>query len=203
MLVGLTGLARSGKDTVGEYLETKGFQRKSFAAPMKIIAREIDPILDVTVTGDGSPVITHTDGTQIFGNVPVKTEAVRLSDVLPWGEDAVKASFPEYRRFLQRLGTEAFRGFDEEFWINWLFNELDATDPAPAHVCITDARFPNEVDKIRERGGVMWRIEREGVDTTDLHASEAFIQELDVDVTILNNGTLSDLYRTVDSLLGV
>ncbi len=189
MLVGLTGLARSGKDTVGEYLETKGFQRKSFAAPMKIITREIDPIVTTRE-------YEYSGGFQI---------PYRLSDAFADGfsEDEIKARYPEYRRFLQRLGTEAFRGFDEQFWINWLFNELDATDPTPAHACITDARFPNEVDKIRERGGVMWRIERDGVDTSDLHASEAFIQELDVDVTILNNGTLSDLYRTVDSLLGV
>lgn len=188
MLIGLVGLARSGKDTVGEYLETKGFLRKSFAAPMKIITREIDPLLDFR------PHRSHN-----LHEVPV-----RLSDALrEHDEDWVKANYPEYRRFLQRLGTEAFRGFDESFWINWLFNELDASDPMPAHVCITDARFPNEVERIRERGGVMWRIERDGVDTGDLHPSEAFIQELDVDVVILNNGTLDDLYRTVDSLLGL
>lgn len=195
MLIGITGLKRSGKDTVGEYLETKGFQRKSFAAPMKIITRQIDPIVHAL------PPLQYgsADGSDKADTVKL----VRLSDVIGAGEDHVKATYPEYRRFLQRLGTEAFRSFDDQFWINWLFNELDASDPMPAHVCITDARFPNEVEKIRERGGVMWRIEREGVDTTDLHASEAFIQELDVDVTILNNGTLSDLYRTVDSLLGV
>jgi len=193
MLVGITGLKRSGKDTVGEYLQTtRGFARRSFAAPMKIITREIDPILDW-----GHPH-TQPHGSDEDG-------IVRLSGLIAHGysEDEIKSMYPEYRRFLQRLGTEAFRGFDEQFWINWLFDRLDKEDPMPAHVCITDARFPNEVEKIRERGGVMWRIKRDGVDTSDLHASEAFIQKLDVDVTILNNGTLSDLYRTVDSLLGV
>lgn len=174
-LVGITGLKRSGKDTVGSFLEARGFYRAAFASPMKVIAKAVDPIMDC-------------DG----------TNTIRLADLFSLGhtEDEIKAQYPEYRRFLQRLGTEAFRSFDENFWINWCFNNLPDADS-----CITDVRFPNEAERIKTEGGVVWRVERPGVENTDLHPSEAFIQSLPVDVVIHNDGTLEDLQAAVDSLL--
>lgn len=45
-LIGLTGRKRSGKDTVGGFLYGYGFDRVSFAGPIKRILEHMDPYLD-------------------------------------------------------------------------------------------------------------------------------------------------------------
>jgi hypothetical protein len=50
---------------------------------------------------------------------------------------------------------------------------------------ITDVRYDNEAKRIREAGGVVWKIERE-TGTLDSHSSEAGIESYLIDYTIIN-----------------
>ena len=75
----------------------------------------------------------------------------------------------EIRRLLQRLGTEAGRQtLWDTIWIDAAFEDLAAN----AKVVVSDARFFNEFDAVRARGGEIWRIERPGVGPANEHASE-------------------------------
>lgn len=61
------------------------------------------------------------------------------------------------REFIQVLGTDAMRKvIHPNIWVNALFSEF--TDDSKW--IITDVRFPNEVEKIKEKGGIIIRIGR-------------------------------------------
>lgn len=96
------------------------------------------------------------------------------------------------RAFLQRYGTEAHRDvFGEDFW-------LDAALPrdrdySRALYVVTDVRFPNEAQRVRDLGGMVVKIIGPRSDT-GAHRSE---QDLDCDYTI-NNIVRTDGFRALD-----
>lgn len=177
-LVGLIGKKRVGKDTFAAVLvEEFGFARVAFADPLKQMALTIDPII--------SPLYFRG------------LDSLRITDAV--GQDGwehTKDTYPEVRRFLQRLG-DGVRQFDPEFWVRagmqhaeYLRHDQpygDSGDYAPATpVVITDVRYPNEADAIREAGGTLVRIVRPGVDDGDTHPSETALGEYAVDYTVSN-----------------
>lgn len=94
VVIGLSGVARAGKDTVASLLtEHHGFQRRAFADALKKVLVALDPIVEPT--------------------------GRRLSDLgLPM--DQAKA-LPEVRSLLQRLGTEAGRhALGADIWVRTL-----------------------------------------------------------------------------------
>lgn len=188
-LVGLIGKKRAGKDTFAAVLvEEFGFARVAFADPLKEMAYTIDPLLPA-------------DGTDRYS----LCEAVE-----DMGWERVKDEYPEARRFLQNLG-DGVRQFDPEFWVRagmakanalrtesttlyaWAKNEVATLGPYP--VVITDVRYPNEADAIRDAGGILVRIVRPGVDDGDTHASETALDRYDADQLVLNDTSLTDLQR--------
>ena len=136
-LIALSGLAGSGKDAAAGQLADLGWQRRAFADPLRSMAYALDPILD--------PALYPT---------PLRlSEAV---DALGW--DRVKRQYPEARRLLQRLGTDAGRKvLGANIWVNTTLVDLDGM------TVVTDCRFPNEAEAVRDLGGIVVRLERPGV----------------------------------------
>ena len=191
-LVGLIGKKRVGKDTFAAVLvEEFGFARVAFADPLKEMALTIDPII----------------ANGLRGSVPVH---MRLSTAVALdGWESVKDTYPEVRRFLQRLG-DGVRQFDEDFWVGAgmkaaagkriqrpdFHNELGRGEGhwLPGQpVVITDVRYPNEADAIRDAGGILVRIVRPGVDDGDTHASETALDDYAVDDIVENRGSVFEL----------
>lgn len=190
IIVGLTGKAGSGKDTVADRLvDRHGFTKMSFAGPLKDVLRSIDPILGMDVMRPGQ-LITVTQALEACG-----------------GEEGVKKVYPAYRKYLQKLGTEGIRKYDEDFWINCALTELSKLD-RNARVVFTDCRFPNEADvfhyALPRDTAELWMVDRpeelRGNGQVSAHSSEAFVGFMDEDITVHNNGSISDLYWIVDSL---
>jgi hypothetical protein len=197
-LIGLTGRARHGKDTVGSLLgELAGFRAYQFSAQLKEMARRLNPI-----------VASH----------PFPKHPNRLATLVQlMGWDAAKEN-PEVRRILQVLGTECVRDmFGEDAWIRALEKKLldDAWDTL--RVVITDVRFPNEAKWIHRWGGQVWRVKRieelgyheetgeletrpyengVGVD----HPSERFVDDLIVDKELVAS-SVEGLRRAVEGTL--
>src|SRR5215207_1202655 len=135
MIIGLTGFAGVGKDTVGAELVRRGFKRLSFAGPLKELALECDPIVGIERNG--------------------RWESVRLaSTVGEHGWDYAKFQTPDTRRFLQALGMGARRVFGEDFWVNQVRDqiEFDEIHGIVGHYVVTDVRFPNEARMIKGYG---------------------------------------------------
>ena len=92
-IIGLSGYARTGKDTVAQILvENHGFERVAFADALRELLQQVDPIVDVTYEG--------------FGEYGV----YRLSDALTYykGWEGAKDGEPGVRRIMQAHGV-AFR----------------------------------------------------------------------------------------------
>jgi hypothetical protein len=163
-LIGLSGYARSGKDTVAGFLAEQGFRRAAFADILRDVLLAVDPFVG---------------------------ENGRLSDAIDlYGWDFAKSKMPEVRRLLQRLGTEGGRRhLGEDVWTDATFARMDPTLPW----AITDVRFPSEAEAVKRHGGVVWRVERADVQPVNGHSSETALDDWPFDVTIRNDGTLDDL----------
>jgi hypothetical protein len=188
-LIGLTGHARAGKDSVAAYLvEHYGFGRVAFADALREAALALDPIIDY---GHGRPLMRWERRTGLHGR-----RYVRLSEyVEAFGWEEAK-EVPEVRRTLQRYGV-AIREMDPEFWIRTALAPM-AYMSRP--VVVTDVRFPNEVDAVRSRGGLFVRVRRPGA-TGNGHISEHAVDDITADVDIDNTGTLADLRDAVERLI--
>jgi hypothetical protein len=171
MIIGLTGYAQSGKDTVASILvENYGYQRVAFADPIRDLLYATNPMLK--------------EGYRVKG----------LVDVYGW--DRVKVDYPEARRLLQDLGVGARKTFGDMFWVKQALRQVN---PEGNYV-ITDVRYPNEAKAIREYGSSqIWRVRRLGVDPVNSHESESAMDGEKVDQIFVNNGTIDDLNSLINT----
>lgn len=183
IVIGLAGVARSGKDTVGKILVDKhGFTRVAFADALREMALAIDPFVTVSKGGEGVPL--------------------RLSEVInALGWDRAKTEILEVRRLLQAIGTEAVRNIvGVDTWVRIAARQI-LSDPTKKYV-ITDCRFDNEAEMIHTLlHGQLWQVQRPGVEPLNAHASEAGIDLRHVSRTLVNDKTLEDLEKAVTEVL--
>lgn len=180
-VVGLHGLAQTGKDTLGSLLvEQHGYQRVSFAAPLVKSVLALNPILGADSKG----------------------RLYRLDEVYAdlGYEETKKVLNGEFRGLLDRMGTEVGRTlFGESFWIDQALNPvIDALDEglANARFVITDVRFDNEVKAVadlREWGSYLLKIQRPGVKPVSDHPAHQEQPNSKFDSVILNEGSKEDL----------
>lgn len=159
-IIALSGFARSGKDETAKVLvEEFGFQQVAFADKLREMLYALNPIVLADVK---TPM-----GTDGYGNGVWHVQSV--IDEYGWHGYKETPFGKEIRRLLQRLGTEAGR---QTLWDSiWIDAALTGLAP-DAKVVVSDARFFNEFDAVRARGGEVWRIERPGVGPANDHASE-------------------------------
>ena len=107
------------------------------------------------------------------------------------------------RELLQIFGTEVGRSISKNIWVNALINDYkkEVSSGLPINWLITDVRFPNEVEAIKNNGGIVIRINR-NTDRVDNHLSESALDNYkDFNAVINNNGTLEELLETIDKTL--
>lgn len=172
-IIGLTGLAGSGKDSVRAVLEQHGYTGLAFADPIRAMLRELL--------------------TSACASLQYMTERQLKEQPIP----QIGAS---YRELAQTLGTEWGRALGADIWVRIAtarMDELLGDTFGPVQFVISDVRFPNEAEVIRARGGQVWHVVRPGTQPVRAHESEAHALAIPADFTILNNGTLDDLQATV------
>jgi len=222
MIIGINGYAGSGKDTVGtiiQYLKTNisdtivsledvlefplthqgwleeqsGWKIKKWAGKLKVIASMLT----------GIPVEKFED--QEFKKTMLGSE---------WNMSV--------RDFLQKLGTDAIRdGLHGNAWVNALMADYQPISDKsyvledgtlfdlrtlPGHPLyptwiITDTRFPNEAQAIKDVGGLVIRVDRPGVKPINNHPSEVGLDNWDFDYKIANVSDLRALTGTVETIL--
>lgn len=208
-LLGITGLIGSGKDTLADYLmNDHGFSRDSFAGPLK----------------DAVAAVFGWDRTLLEG---------RTSESREWREKvdewwAKKLDMPDLtpRWVLQYWGTEVFRkGFHDNIWVASLEYKISKLQ---RNTVITDVRFVNEIQAIKNQGGVCIRIVRgpepswmnsavqymsEPINSIAysnaqavlvrhrIHASEYSWAAVKFDHIVYNNGSIDELHSQIKELL--
>jgi hypothetical protein len=181
-LLGLIGKKRSGKDTFAAPLLAEfGFHRVAFADPLREAALRLDPWV--------GPASTPGD---------LRLAYRRLSGVVAeLGWERAKDHVPGVRETLQRLGTDVVRELDPDLWVRAALAQIDER---PWGVVVTDVRFPNEADAIRDRGGILVRITRPGPVDPDEHKTERALDDYAEDLHVVNDDTIEVLEARARSL---
>lgn len=180
MIVGLSGYARSGKDTFGGLLvQHHDFDRVAFADKLKDTLYDLDPDTWVELEDD----------------TPVFTDSLRAV-VDGYGWEWAK-EHTGCRALLQRLGVSVREHIGENTWVDAALQDVDPV----ARTVITDVRFPNEADAIRERGGVLVRIRRPQTGAVNAHVSETALDGYRFDYVIENSGTIDNLRTAAQALV--
>ena len=171
IIVGLTGYAGSGKDTVRAMLEREGFVGLAFADPIRAMIREL-----LTSCGIDD---AYLDDRELK-------------------ETIIPELGVSYRHMAQSLGTEWGRNLRGDFWLRLAGAFMaDQADAGETHFVVSDVRFANEADWIKRQGGKIWRIHREGLASVRAHVSESGVDNIKPDRTIHNNGTPEQLAEAV------
>jgi len=208
MILGITGLIGSGKDTIADYLTTHhGFKRISFAASLK----------------DSVAAIFDWDRESLEGTT--KASRVWREQKDEWWSNRLKMDITP-RWILQYWGTDVCRNhFHNDIWVASVEHRLLNSKE---DIVITDCRFRNEITAIKNAGGitirinrgempiwyndavefnkgpngnVMWATGRAKLERLGIHASEYSSVGLKYDHVIENAGTIDDLHEKIKVLL--
>lgn len=193
-LIGISGHAGVGKDTVADYI------RRSYESIYT--ERFADPLKKACSEAFGLPV-------EFFNNPDLKEEVNGFWDVSP-------------RMIAQFVGTELFREHiwkllpsdAQNFWVRRMQGRISGEilldgdgEYAPGDtVVIPDVRFQNEYDYITSFGGIIIHLTRPGRSGKvgiPSHPSEAGFQFTKPEVTyeVENSGTIFELHDKIDAVL--
>lgn len=134
MIIGITGLAGSGKSEVAGYLAAmRGFRRMAFA----------DPLKEMLLAAGFSRAQVYGDLKGEIDALTGKTPRFMMQELgTLWGRQTVHP----------------------DLWVRLWERRIDDAVAHYAHVVAEDVRFENEAEAIRARGGQVWRVIRPGVE---------------------------------------
>ena len=238
-IIGISGKIGTGKDTVGNIIQsiTQGDKENKIAEivinnwigskPTWQIVKFADALKDIVciLTGCTRKQLEDID----FKNSKLpdewnKPEGVGIYDIMM---NLLYQEVFTYRMLLQYLGTDLLRNqLHKDVWVNALFNNYKVIDMISIpnddmfngdsyteliypNWIITDVRFPNEAKAIKDRNGIIIRINRNlledsGLENIDLkmqHPSETALDNYNFDYIIDNNGTIEELIKKVKEIL--
>ncbi len=207
MIIGICGFIGSGKDTIADYLvNNHGFRRESFANSLK----------------DAVAAVFGWDRILLEGRTKEAREWREQKDEW-WSRRLGQDITPRW--VLQYWGTEVCRrGFHDDVWIASLEHRLLKSND---DIVISDCRFPNEIQAIKNAGGTVvrvvrgdepewlehaknfmsgprrigWSIGKEVLERHKVHASEYSWVNTDFDAVLDNNATLDHLFNQVETLV--
>ena len=184
IIVGITGKKFNGKDTLGNHLVSKyGYIRIAFADPLKEVLKTVFNFNDAQLYGESKETIDE------YWKVTPRT-------------------------VMQYVGTDMFRNqmgkiipnIGTNIWIEVIKRKiLDIWKTNPTQkIVLTDLRFPNEINLIKELGGIIIRVKR-NIDKSEdefvvIHESETYIDMFDVDYDFENNQSKDMLYEKFDKI---
>lgn len=224
-IISISGYSGTGKDVVGKLIqynmsrgsripieeliedyhmhewwldEQSGWEIKKWAGKLKYIASIIT----------GIPVEKFEDQEFKKTNLGPEWNITKKYDSdAPWiAEGGEEYEVPmTVRDLLQILGTEAMRdGLHKNVWVNALMADYkpystrgSQYEEVESKWIITDTRFPNEAQAIKDKGGMVIKVDRPGVGPVNGHPSEDALKDYNFDYVIHNNGSINDLDKKV------
>jgi hypothetical protein len=202
-LIGICGFIGSGKDTVAKMFVEQGCVQDSFAAPLKDMCASIFGWQREMLEGDTMDSREFRETADLYW-----TRKLGIDNFTP-------------RLALQLLGTDIMRThFSQDIWLNSLEYRIRRQRQDDLCVVVSDARFKNELNIIKELGGVVIHVKRSELPEwyevavhanngsvtakhtmetkyRHIHASEWKWVGFEFDYEIENTGTLTDLEASV------
>lgn len=199
----LSGKKQSGKDTIGEYfVKNYNFKKYFFSDALKT---ESSVILS-RLTGYTSDYIKYHFEYNDFKN-----------EIIPYRHNKKNRT---NREFLQKLGSDWFKEFfNDSLWSDILCEKIllqEEDSDFSNNVVVTDCRFIDEIDNIKEKLSKYYDIIILRVNRTynypllkkfklwlkrDKHISEIALDKYKgFDYVVTNDSSLNDLYAKVDKI---
>lgn len=176
-IIGLTGSKFHGKDTVADLIQKYGTNRVvrlSFAEPIK---KALSVIHVIPYNYFDDPKLKELPLPQWGGRTP--------------------------RQLAQWFGTDIYRNqFDREIWLKNMLMRIEKYNSEDCTIVVTDCRFDNEIEFVRNIGGVIWKVDASlrVPPSGDSHESENGVS-VPTDIVIDNNGSYRELEELVKSHL--
>jgi hypothetical protein len=176
MIIGLTGLAGSGKSTVAMILEDEfGYERIPFAEPIKKMARAFG--------------LSHQE---------MSTDKEKPSELL------CGRSPRQFMQWLGTdLGRNMI---GKDVWTRAWKRSVDNIEIdtfGPLLIVADDVRFPDEAEMIRSMGGKIIRVLRDGAGSTSGAEHESERHFIEYDLAIWNDGDIHELTVKVQQAIRV
>ena len=229
LVLGLSGQAGCGKDTVANYLQKRyGFKVFAFSDQLYREVAEAYGLSDDVPYREDAPHISERDMLRSRAHKEVPTERLALKRLYdlpevpnafePIARRLLARAHPDTfmalsdiplspRQVLQWWGTEFRRAQDPDYWLKqttaWLNKQRNTLYPehAPQFFVNTTVRFPNEQDWVHSFGGNVWHIHRDSATPVNSHVSEQPLEVLEGERELWNNDTIDRLHYGVDLLL--
>jgi len=192
MLIGISGHAGSGKDLAAGIIQylTDGWGEYT----------DFDDYIKGRVESPKFEIVRFADNLKKCASIILGCSLPELEDRhykesnlgQEWGNNSP-------RTLLQKLGTDFGRNMiHQNIWVN----STMATYTPEKDWIIPDVRFNNEADIIKNKGGVLIRLNRNNAGESDLHESESALDNYSkFDYIIENNGSIDEFINTIKGIL--
>lgn len=205
MIISISGLAGSGKDTIGNVLiKRHKFTRIAMADILKELCSKITN-LTLNYFHDVDLKDSVLDPKLVFDSAMAANLAFELNQL---GYDITPSKFNSLlgeqletpRKILIFIGTDICRNMVESsIWLDLTMKKIKNLE---GNVVITDARFQNERDAIKKAGGLKMFVDRPCI-SDKFNAATAHESELNqlmdnYDVYVVNDSTVSLLEIEID-----
>lgn len=183
MIIGISGKAGSGKDTAAKMLEVlyanPDISYEDFAN------KRYKNFADIQIVHFADSLKETAQVLFRIGEWETNTQEGKKTTINWIGKTV--------RELLQGIGQGLRDAIDPNLWVKILFANTEGW----SNYIIADVRYPNEVYAIKERNGVLIRIDRKGAGAGN-HSSETALDNYkEWDVYIENNGSIEDLFEAM------
>lgn len=194
MIIGISGKAQSGKDTVSKMIV--------YTVWYYNCSRHLQPFslehYNNTYKKFGDVIdFTYWYKTSFANKLKQCLSNILNVSISEFEDNDFKKSEVEWlgitvRELLQKFGTAIRNEVSDDFWVKACLNNLEKEDD----YLITDVRFKSEAKGIKDLEGIIVRVNREGAGAGN-HISEIDLDDYSFDYVINNDGNMEDLLLKV------
>lgn len=192
MIIGISGKAQSGKDTVCKMLRYTIWYYKT---SQRLKSFGVDHYNECY--NNNSVLSRHWYHTSFANKLKQCLSDILNVSISKFEDNEFKKSEVKWlgitvRELLQKFGTAIRNGVCDDFWVKACLKDYEKWD----NWIISDVRFRSEAKGIKDLEGIIVRVNREGAGAGN-HISEIDLDDYSFDYVINNDGDMEDLLLKV------
>ena len=194
MIIGISGKAQSGKDTVCKMII---YTIWYYSCSQRLQPFSLEHYNNTYEKFGDVIDFTYWYKTSFANKLKQCLSNILNVSISKFEDNEFKKSEVEWlgitvRELLQKFGTAIRNEVSDDFWVKACLNNLEKDDD----YLITDVRFKSEAKGIKDLEGIIIRVNREGAGAGN-HISEIDLDDYSFDYVINNDGDMEDLLLKV------